>query len=181
MTKLNLINQQFGEWTVLEKISSKNYHTYWKCKCSCGNIKEVNQDGLRDGRSKSCGCKRQEIGNNNKDWTGYGEISGSNWATILNNAKNRNIIVNISIQQAWDLFLKQDRKCALSGVELKFAPTRRTMSTHTTASLDRIDSNKDYTIDNVQWIHKDINFMKKDLEQNEFLDMCKKIVEFKKL
>ena len=41
--------------------------------------------------------------------------------------------------------------------------------------LDRIDSSKDYTLDNIQWVHKDINFMKRSLSQEAFLDLCLKI------
>ena len=44
-----------------------------------------------------------------------------------------------------------------------------------TASLDRIDSNKGYTKDNVQFVHKDINWMKQDFEQNKFIEYCKKV------
>lgn len=42
-----------------------------------------------------------------------------------------------------------------------------------TASLDRIDSSRGYEIDNIQWVHKDVNKMKMGLSQNEFIDICK--------
>lgn len=32
----------------------------WKCKCDCGNIKEVLADELKKGLVKSCGCLRDE-------------------------------------------------------------------------------------------------------------------------
>jgi hypothetical protein len=41
-----------------------------------------------------------------------------------------------------------------------------------TASLDRIDSSKGYTIENVQWVHAIINNMKWDMPQSEFLSFC---------
>ena len=44
-----------------------------------------------------------------------------------------------------------------------------------TASLDRIDSDGAYTIDNVQWIHKDINRMKSNLKQENFIEYCRLI------
>lgn len=47
-----------------------------------------------------------------------------------------------------------------------------------TASLDRIDSLKGYTLDNVQWIHKDLNYMKCDYEENEYIEWCKKVAAF---
>lgn len=48
-----------------------------------------------------------------------------------------------------------------------------------TASLDRIDSLKGYTIDNVQWIHKHINYMKIDLTEQEFFHFIKQIYEYR--
>ena len=48
-------------------------------------------------------------------------------------------------------------------------------------SLDRIDSSKGYTKDNVQWLHKDVNNLKMDFDQKEFLEWCKKIVKHKNL
>lgn len=40
------------------------------------------------------------------------------------------------------------------------------------ASLDRIDSNMDYQEENVQWLHKDINMMKQQFDQDYFIQMC---------
>ena len=40
-------------------------------------------------------------------------------------------------------------------------------------SLDRIDSLKGYAIDNVQWVHKDINKMKNIHSQPAFINICK--------
>ena len=42
----------------------------------------------------------------------------------------------------------------------------------TTASLDRIDSKKAYTVDNIQWVHKDINMLKNKYDQEYFIHMC---------
>lgn len=43
-------------WTVLEKAPSKNNASYYKCKCVCGKIKDVNAKNLKYGKTKSCGC-----------------------------------------------------------------------------------------------------------------------------
>lgn len=44
---------------------------------------------------------------------------------------------------------------------------------YNTASLDRIDSSKPYIIDNIQWVHKDINFMKRTYSHDYFIKLCK--------
>jgi hypothetical protein len=44
-----------------------------------------------------------------------------------------------------------------------------------TASLDRIDSNKDYVEGNIQWVHKHLNLMKNILSQEYFINLCNKV------
>ncbi|WP_238595034.1 hypothetical protein, partial [Nocardia seriolae] len=43
-------------------------------------------------------------------------------------------------------------------------------------TLDRIDSSKGYAIDNVQWVHKDVNMIKWELSEEVFLATCLEIV-----
>ena len=60
---MDLIGQKFGRWTVLQKASSRNNnHTpYWLCQCDCGVVREVRQQGLISGKSKSCGCYKKDF------------------------------------------------------------------------------------------------------------------------
>lgn len=112
-------------------------------------------------------------------WKGYGEIRGCYFNVVKRGAKQRNFEFSISIEDIWNLFLKQNRKCALSGVELFFGQNDKAhKSGITTASLDRIDSNKGYTIDNIQWVHKWINLMKQDMHDVEFIDWCKLVTNY---
>ena len=53
---MNLVGQHFGEWEVLEYSG----HSRWKCKCSCGKIKDVRQDSLIRQESLSCGHHRNQ-------------------------------------------------------------------------------------------------------------------------
>ena len=80
------------------------------------------------------------------------------------------------MEYAWDIFIQQKGKCALTGLNITFAETARQRK-FATASLDRIDSSKGYIKDNVQWIHKDIQRMKMDLSEEKFLDLCQKVVK----
>ena len=84
----------------------------------------------------------------------------------------RPIELAITIQQAWELFLAQGRKCALSGEPIAFP---RINAEKGTASLDRIDSNLGYVLGNVQWVHKDVNIMKNKFDQDYFIGLCVKI------
>lgn len=61
----DLTGQRFGRLTVIEyagkRVSqSGKASTMWKCKCDCGNIKDVRQGSLRRGTTQSCGCLHKE-------------------------------------------------------------------------------------------------------------------------
>lgn len=60
-------------------------------------------------------------------------------------------------------------KCALTDWELTMDARNRT------ASFDRIDSKKEYTIGNVQWVHTMVNMSKHTHPQNLFIEMCKAV------
>ena len=51
------IGDKFGERTVLKAYSSKNKYGSWQslCRCSCGIEKEVSNNNLINGKTKSCG------------------------------------------------------------------------------------------------------------------------------
>ena len=147
------------------------------CQCDCGNTKKCVKNRLTEGRNLSCGCIKS-VGESNSKWRGYKEISGTYFSSIINGAKSRNLECNIKIEEIWNLFIKQDKKCALSGEKLIFSPKTEGVSrAFGTASLDRIDSSKGYTINNVQWVHKDINYMKMDLRQDRFIELCNKVTK----
>lgn len=178
--KVDLTGKRFCNLMVLNFSESKfingKKRRFYNCSCSCGNICEIRSEFLTRGLQKSCGCLRKRTGSENPKWTGYGEISGELWSCIQLNAIGKGsgykrktpIAFSISIRYAWNLFLKQNRICSLSGVSLSFRPER-------TASLDRIDSKKGYVRGNVQWIHKDLNIMKQSFSQDHFVLWCKKV------
>jgi hypothetical protein len=91
-------------------------------------------------------------------------------------AKARNIPFQITIQQAWNLFVAQKGRCALSGVPIVLNPSTVSAGANT-ASLDRIDSSKGYTQDNLQWVHAQINFMKHSLLEEEFITWCRRVAQ----
>jgi hypothetical protein len=98
------------------------------------------------------------------------------FCAIKGSANRRKIEFSISPEYIWNLFLEQNRKCALSGEFISFHICGN-KSTTQTASLDRIDSSKGYIEGNVQWLHKSVNKMKWDLEQDFFIKMCKKVAK----
>lgn len=119
--------------------------------------------------------KYSEInGKKNHNWQGFGELPGRMYGNIKRGAMEREIPFDTTIEELWNLFLSQDKKCALSGIELKMHSQRK----FCTASLDRIDCNKSYTISNLQWVHKHINIIKNRFSIEEFLFWCRKIINY---
>jgi hypothetical protein len=181
MKKSELINKKFGKLTVIsEAEKTKNGHTTWNCLCDCGNQCTRTGTSLIRSKNSNCGCFSL-FGKNNPLWKGSGDISASWFHNVIERAasgrKSRNGIekkLNITIDEIWELFLKQDKKCALTGLTLSF-PIKNiaTELKKSTASLDRIDSSKGYVLNNVQWVHKSINIMKNVYTQEHFIEMCK--------
>jgi len=153
-------------------------HRQWRSKCDCGNILDVSYSRLKSGKKTCCGCCVQyQSGKEKRNWKGFGEISGTIWSQLRRSAQDRNIAFDLTIEEAWGLFLRQNRECALTGISIGFSPTLRQDISKNTASLDRIDNTKGYMIDNVQWVHVKINYMKSDMSQEEFIIWCKRTVD----
>lgn len=108
----------------------------------------------------------------------YKLISRRFFNKIHRSAKQRKIPFSISIEEIWDIFVNQNGKCAITNISLVLGPQYYNFSKQT-ASLDRIDSNKGYFKENVQWVHKDINCMKWQLSTKEFISWCTKINNYK--
>ncbi len=143
----------------------------WRFRCDCGNetIRPARWVTRKTRPIKSCGC----IKNVKARWTGHGEISGTYWSVVQKNAQTRCLDFVITIEEIWQLFLDQNRCCALTGEPLVFAQNYN--HDEQTASLDRIDNSSGYTLDNVIWTHKVINKMRMELDIDIFREWCRKV------
>lgn len=73
---MDIINQKFGSWLVLESAPSLvstggTKRKAFKCQCDCGTVKVVARTQLVNGKSKSCGCKGVFLlpGQQYQEWT----------------------------------------------------------------------------------------------------------------
>ncbi len=177
----DLIGRKNGKILVKSYDHYENQIHYWLCICDCG--KEVILSSSRLSGSNcaiSCGCSRHPTGENNKLYQGNGLISGSYYSGIRITAEKRGLEFLVSIQYLWSLFEKQEKKCAITNLNLTMITDYRNLEKkRQTASLDRIDSSKGYVEGNVQWVHKEINRMKGCLSDQEFINWCKLVVQNK--
>ena len=120
--------------------------------------------------------RRSGLKQEGRNWKGYKDMPYLYFGQLKRSAKKRGIEFRIKIEDIWDRLEKQGRKCALTGLSLLLNSNGRLYDGN--ASLDRIDSTKGYTVDNIQWVHKRINQMKMDMTEVEFLEFCRLVVEF---
>lgn len=167
--------------------------TQWKRQCpECGrelfynNAHTLQVSNSKKVSCRSCGRKRNVAWakihysdpSQHSRWKGCGKIPGSYFWQTMNGAKSKNREFSITIENMSEQFEKQNEKCVYTGLDLTFGKchTRRRGRIYygkdRTASLDRIDSSRGYTKNNIQWVHKDINIMKSNFSGQRFVELC---------
>jgi hypothetical protein len=79
----------------------------------------------------------------------------------------RKFEVLVTLEDLKNLWEKQKGRCAYT--QLPLTPEGHQLNT---MSIDRIDSSKHYTVDNIQFVCVPVNRMKLDLEESVFLNLC---------
>lgn len=55
-----MIGERYGSLVVIEKVKIPGkLKTYWRCRCDCGNTCTVEDSHLKNGHTRSCGCRRR--------------------------------------------------------------------------------------------------------------------------
>lgn len=170
----NKIGDNINGFELIEKVSKRGY---WKVKHSCGRIFDF-RIVLSKKQNYCKGCignfLENNHGSNHKSWKGFGELSSDLFTTIKLNARERELEFDLDLEYLWNLFVLQDRKCSISGIEI-FLNGKCDKKKYKTATLDRIDSTLGYIKGNVQWVHRDINKIKNNLPQDYFFYLCSKV------
>jgi hypothetical protein len=142
----------------------------WCSKCSgCGKeqaytrMDHAKQSDLRDWQCKSCVSRAKGFENNKP----VGDRQRA-FNKFKKSALSRGLQWSISLDEMYHSF---DGACALSGWPISI------LYLDQTASLDRIDSSKGYTQDNIQWAHKMVNMAKNKYPQAEFIAMCNAVAQ----
>jgi hypothetical protein len=228
-TKKIEIGERFGKLIVLEYMGSRNHRAQWKCKCDCGNIKNISGKELRSGHSQSCGCSRIE------DLTGmvFGKLTvekishtnskGAFWLCKCDCGKSKTVSaknlkkgdckscgcltkeINAKIFRKEygearfnGLYLSYKRKATKRNLEFKLSKeefklitkmncfycgkephqiskAKESYGEYVYSGIDRIDSSKGYTADNVVPCCGTCNVAKLAMPREDFLSWVERV------
>ncbi len=174
----DLTGLKYGQLTVVNKTDkyTKTRGCIWNCLCDCGLNCEVPTNSLTSGNKTTCGNKNNHYRSDlDPFYHRIGEIPLSHFNAIKQNAIKRNLSFNVDGEFLSNLYIQQNKLCALSGVPIFFTQDRNASKTRnqTSASLDRIDSSIGYEKGNVQWVDKQINIMKQSLSDKNFIELSR--------
>lgn len=141
---------------------------WYNCDCDCGGKHTVKADIFNIGDCIACpNCSQS-----GKYIQTRRIVKPSRYfQNIKSGSKRRKHIKDLPFDITLDFILSllksQGNCCTLSGLPIEIEDG--------TASLDRIDSSRGYTTDNVQWVHRTINFMKQEMSQEDFILFCQHV------
>lgn len=141
----DLSGNRYGRLTVLKFSHMSGKHSYWECRCDCGNIKIARIDCLKTGTVRSCGCL---VIDNHVKKHGFAR---SRLYRIYHAMKQRCYNPKSTAYQRYGG--RGIRICEewLNDFEV-FAKWALNNGYKDNLTIDRKDFNKDYTPNNCRWI-----------------------------
>lgn len=133
---------------------------------------------FRNGKDRQCKeCKKQQYIKRrlaNRGKKDLNRLLLERYHGILERAAKKNLECSITLDYLRELWCKQNGLCAISNIPMTYIFNNGRIPTN--ISVDRIDSSRGYTRDNIQLVCMAVNQMKSDLDDNTFYDICAAIV-----
>ena len=118
---ISLVGKTFGNLKVICRAPNKKDSTMFWCECDCGDIGKYHSTHLQRTTTKCSTCSKIET--IKSTFKGYGDIPLTYWNDLKrgaageksNRKSRRKLTFNISIKDAWELFLLTRKTNHLSG------------------------------------------------------------------
>lgn len=178
----DLTNKKFGRLTVLHRTPNVSGRVFWMCKCDCGKEKAIASANLHSEHSQSCGCLRIESSVKklkSVKRTIFDKGEGSLNVVLYRykyQAKRRDIDFKLTREEFKALTKKECHYCGV--LPEKSFRGARSNGEYVYNGIDRINSNKDYTLDNVVPCCETCNKAKLDLSYDDFLNWINRISRY---
>lgn len=91
-------------------------------------------------------------------------------------AKKRGLVFGIETDDMLEMYVLQSGRCSLSGELMTIGRGGRILTEARSASIDRIDSAGNYTLDNIHLVCRAINVMKNEMSLQDFGGWCQRVV-----
>lgn len=176
---VNLEGKRYGHLTVVKYIGflqKENYRaSMYLVRCDCGKEIEMRTQAFHTGINTTCGCR---------SW-GRRDRGDTSFELCYNEYKKRSKKLGRCFEITKEDFrILTKQNCYYCGTEPQGEFNANSCAVKTLKcpyptyiynGLDRIDSSKGYTLDNVVSCCKTCNWMKSDMSQQEFIDQCNRI------
>jgi hypothetical protein len=145
--------------------------TYTKTCPNCNSLQSYGRKGhLEDAIKGNWKCR--SCSNHDNNFKGKYHSIPYTWFSIKQKGGlSRGYAWDLTIEYIWNMYEEQEGVCSLSGIPIGWAEKGLTA----TASIDRVDNSEGYIVGNVQLVHKDVNFMKQQFDQEYFISVCQQI------
>lgn len=173
---LKLIGQKFGRLTVLELAPRRKGNTVYKVRCDCGTEKTVDRHPLLQGKTRSCGCLRQErllSQNKNKD-SSFQRL----FKRYIKSAEKRGLEFKLTKEE----FIRITKtNCNYCGEKPRqVSKNSEYQEAYIYNGIDRLDNNHGYTIENSVACCIICNYAKHTMGYWEFMEWIRKIAKYNK-
>jgi hypothetical protein len=173
--KLDLTGMRFGRLTAEVLLGARHRKSLYGCLCECGQRKAVYYGHLRSGKTRSCGClclelrrrirptKRDPLAGLNSLESEYRRgafTRGLDWAL------SSDVFRGLAEGSCW--------YCGAPPQPRKQEPKKAHWNL-VCNGVDRVDSARGYTEDNVVSCCSPCNMAKRALTQRDFIDLCTRV------